>query len=309
MKRAGKAILIAGATASGKSRLALALARRLGGAVINADSMQVYRELRVLTARPAVEDERLAPHLLYGHVSAGEAYSVARWLEELQGALAAARSAGQIPIVVGGTGLFLTAATEGLADIPAVPRAVRARIREIVAAEGAPAVFEMLARRDPVMADRLNPGDAQRVARALEVVEGTGRSLAEWQARGAAPVVPLDAAHAFVLTIERKTLYARIDARFEAMVAAGGQDEAHRFAGYGFDPSLPAQKALGLRQLIDAAKGRLELADAIAQAQIQSRHYAKRQLTWFRNKMISWNTIETQYLERSIEEIFSIMAH
>lgn len=309
MKPAGKAILIAGATASGKSQLALALARRIGGTVINADSMQVYRELRVLTARPSPDDERLVPHLLYGHVSAGEAYSVARWLEELRGALAEVRGAGGIPIIVGGTGLFFTAACEGLADIPPIPAPVRARVRAALAAEGVPALHAALSRLDPVMADRLRASDAQRVARALEVIEGTGQSLAVWQARGAAPVVPLDTAYAFVLSLPRKELYARIDARFAAMIEAGALEEARRFAGCGFDRDVPAQKALGLRPLIEAAGGRLELAEAVTQGQIQSRQYAKRQLTWFRNKMISWNTVDAQYLERSIEEIFSIMAH
>lgn len=303
-----KAILIAGATASGKSQLALTLAGRIGGVVINADSMQVYSELRILTARPSDADMAAVPHRLYGHVSARDPYSVARWLEELKAELAAARAGGFVPIVVGGTGMFFTAATEGLADIPAIPAPVRMRVREALKREGVAVLHAELARLDPEMAARLKPTDSQRVARALEVIEGTGVSLAKWQARGGVPLLPLADTHAFVIDPGRPELNRRIDTRFEAMVGAGALAEARAFADGGFDPSSPAAKALGLRPLIEAAEGRIPLKEAIALGQTQSRQYAKRQSTWFRNKMIAWNVVSAQFSERMTEEIFSIMA-
>lgn len=308
MGQTPKAILIAGATASGKSQLALALARRVGGIVINADSMQVYGELEILTARPGAADLAAAPHRLYGHVSARDPYSVARWLEELKAELAAAHAQGVVPIVVGGTGMFLTAATEGLADIPAIPAAVRAGVRGRLKRDGAAALHAALTCLDPATAARLRPTDSQRIARALEVFEGTGVSLATWQTQGAVPLLPLDQTHAFVLDPGRPELNRRIDARFDAMVAGGALDEARRFAAGGFDPASPAAKALGLRPLIEVAEGRRPLEEAVALGKIQSRQYAKRQATWFRNKMIAWNVITAQFLERMTEEIFSIMA-
>lgn len=303
-----KAILIAGATASGKSRLAVELAKRLDGAVINADSMQVYRELRVLTARPSPDDEARVPHHLYGHVSAADSYSVARWLRDLERVLGEVRAAGQRPIVVGGTGMFFTAVTEGLADVPGIPAATRTRIREALKTSGAEALHAELAVKDPAMAARLRATDGQRIARALEVIESTGRSLAVWQGGGTPPLIPLQDADAFLLELDRKDLYARIDTRFVQMIGQGALDEARAFADRRFDPDVPASKALGLRALIEAVEGRSTLDTAVATGQIQSRHYAKRQLTWFRNRFIAWNHIITQDLERMMEEIFSVMA-
>src|SRR5260221_5133594 len=216
-----RAVLIAGATASGKSALALELAEGLGGMIINADSMQVYRDLRIITARPTPEEEARAPHRLYGHVDAAENYSVGRWCLDVQGALTEAKRAGRVPIVVGGTGLYFKAITQGLAAVPPTPPEVRTAVRARLEAEGAAVLHAELARRDPAMGVRLKPGDRMRVARALEVLEATGRSLAEWQREGMRAILnPEHAAKIFVVP-DRAELHRRIDARFDAMLAPG----------------------------------------------------------------------------------------
>ncbi|MCC6984292.1 MAG: tRNA (adenosine(37)-N6)-dimethylallyltransferase MiaA [Bauldia sp.] len=288
-KEAGGAVLIAGPTASGKSGLALAVAERRGGVVINADALQVYAELRILTARPSPEEERAVPHRLYGHVRAAERYSVGRWIAEMREALAEAREAGRLPVIVGGTGLYFKALTKGLAPVPAIPETVRTNLRERLAGEGPAALHGELAVRDPVGAARVRPSDPARILRALEVVEATGRPLSDWHREpGGTPLVELGEAEAVVLDPPRERLAEAIRARLRAMVAAGAVEEARTFAALGLDPSASAAKALGLRPFMEYAAGRLGLAEALEAAAVETSQYAKRQTTWFRNQMGAW---------------------
>ena len=286
------AVLIAGPTASGKSALALALAERLGGIVINADSMQVYRDLKIITARPGAAEEARAPHLLYGHVDAAENYSVGRFLGDAAGALEAARRQGRVPVFVGGGGLYFKALTRGLAAIPPVPADVRAAIRARLDAEGSPALHAELARRDPVTAARLRPADRIRIGRALEVLEATGRPISDWHRDGVPP--PLDASRAakIFLAPEREALYRRIDARFDAMLAAGALEEVRALSARHLDPLLPAMKAHGVPWLIRHLAGEITLTAAADSAKSDTRHYAKRQFTWFRNQLPDWPHVD-----------------
>src|SRR5712691_8638654 len=216
-----RAVLIAGPTASGKSALALELAQRLGGTVINADSMQVYRDLRIITARPTEADVARVPHLLYGHVDAAENYSAGRWCLDASAALSEVERAGRLPIVVGGTGLYFKTLTQGLAAVPPIPPDVRAAVRARLEADGAAPLHAELAARDPATAHRLMPGDRARITRALEVVLATGRSLTDWHREGMPPALDPDAAAKIFLDVDRAELYRRIDARFDTMLAAG----------------------------------------------------------------------------------------
>lgn len=286
--RAGAApdcvVLIGGPTASGKSRLALALAEAFRGAVINADSMQLYRELAVLTARPGPAEEARAPHRLYGVLPAAEPCSAARWRALALAAIEEACEEGRVPILVGGTGLYFRALLKGLAPVPAVPGAVRRRVRELFEREGGAAFHARLAERDPEMAARLGPGDRQRLTRAFEVLEASGRSLAEWQRER--PQGPGLGGRMVALRLEppRALLYAACDARFDVMLEKGALEEAHRIAALGLDPGLPAMKAVGLRELIAHLGGEMSLDEARAEAKMATRRYAKRQLTWFRHQ-------------------------
>ncbi len=293
-----RAVLIAGPTASGKSALALEVARRIGGAVVNADALQVYRDLRVLTARPSAADEAAAPHLLYGHVDAAEPYAVGRWLAEATRLLEAAD---QAPLVfVGGTGLYFEALTNGLAMVPEIPETVRARWRAAPAA----ALHAELARRDPEMAARLRPSDPQRLTRALEVIDGTGRSLADWQRDAARGPLAQEAALRIVLAPERPALDARIAQRLEGMIEAGAAEEAERLAARGLDPALPAMKALGVAPLVAWRRGELDRAAALERVRLDTRRYAKRQTTWFRNRMADWLHVDPkEALVRVMNEI------
>ena len=285
----GPAILIAGPTASGKSALALDLARATGGVILNADSMQVYRELRILSARPDAQEEALAPHRLYGHVAASERYSVARWREDARIELEAAWRDGQLPIVVGGTGLYFKALTEGLSSIPPIPAELRAATEARADSEGVPALHQALAKLDPESAARLAPHDRTRVVRALEVVEATGRTIGAWQREtGAPPLVDAATVRRIVIEPERATLYERIGARFDAMVERGGLAEAEALIALGLDPALPAMKAIGIREFGAHLAGELPLDEAIERAKMETRRYAKRQGTWFRNQMADW---------------------
>jgi tRNA dimethylallyltransferase len=290
-------ILIAGPTASGKSGLALMLAEEFGGTVINADAMQVYRELRVLTARPSAEDEQRAPHRLYGHVPGAEAYSAARYAIEAREAIAAAEAQGSVPIVVGGTGLYFKALTHGLSPVPSIPQEIRNRWRRRATEEGAPALHTVLAARDPEMAARLRPSDPQRVVRALEVLEATGLSLARWQEKPGEPAVRLKDVHAVVVSREREDLRRRCDVRFDAMLAAGAVEEVGALLQLGLDPDLPVMRALGVRPLAAMIEGRLTADEASAKAKAEIRQYAKRQLTWLGSNMISWKWINAQETE------------
>lgn len=282
--RRAQAILIAGPTASGKSALAIKLADRLGGTVVNADSMQVYADLRVITARPTLEEEAQVPHRLYGHVDAAENYSVGRWLTDAAAAIADIAQAGRVPIVTGGTGLYFKALTEGLSDIPPVPDDVRATVRAGAEGRDTPRLHADLAARDPETARRVNPTDRQRILRALEVLAATGRPLASFrQHRRPGPLAGAPVAKMF-LAPDREAVNARIDRRFLSMMEEGALDEVARLAARGLDPALPAMRAHGVPWLIRHLKGEIGLDAAIAGAQVDTRHYAKRQFTWFRHQ-------------------------
>jgi tRNA dimethylallyltransferase len=284
-----RAALIAGPTASGKSGVALDLAERHGGIVINADSMQVYRELAILTARPTPKDEARAPHALYGHVAAREGYSVARWIEDVRRALREAEARGLRPIIVGGTGLYFKALLEGLSPIPPVPAEVRTYWRAQAERLGAAGVHLVLAQRDPEMAGRLDPADTQRITRALEVLEATGRSLAVWQRAAGEPVLAAAETDRYVVHIDRGELYARCDRRLDAMLRAGALEEVAGLLRLDLDPALPVMRALGVQALAEFLTGRRNLDEAVAAAKAQTRQYAKRQLTWLKRNMITWN--------------------
>jgi tRNA dimethylallyltransferase len=294
-------ILIAGPTASGKSALALALAEQYGGTIINADSMQVYRDLRIITARPTAAEEERAPHRLYGHVDAGENFSVGRWCPEAAAALAAARRDASHAIIVGGTGLYFSALTRGLAAVPAIPATVRAEVRERLARDGAPALHAELSRRDPAAAARLTPGDRTRVTRALEVVLATGRPLKDWQDDEAPAILDISRAAKIFLMPDREELLRRIDARFDAMIAAGALEEVRALAARRLDPELPAMKAHGVPWLIRHLKGEMTLTQAAVEAKRDTRQYTKRQATWFRNQLPEFAWVEPQNALATVE--------
>ena len=295
-----RAVLIAGATASGKSALALALAEQLNGSIVNADSMQVYRDLRVITARPAPEEEARAPHLLYGHVDAAENYSVGRWCVDARAALAAVERAGRLPIVVGGTGLYFKALTQGLAAVPPIPADIRSAVRDRLKGEGIAPLYAELSDRDPATARRLGPGDRARVTRALEVVLATGRSLSDWHREGMAPALDADGAVKIFLDADRAELYRRIDARFDAMLECGALDEVRALSRRGLDAALPAMKAHGVPWLIRSLKGEIDLATAAEEGKRDTRRYTKRQATWFRHQLPDWTWVAP---DMALEEI------
>ena len=286
------AVLIAGPTASGKSAVAMALAAATGGAIINADSMQVYRELRILSARPTETDERAADHRLFGFTSALQPFSVALWLAEVRRVLDELRDAGRLAIVTGGTGLYFKALTQGLAEAPGSDPDIRARSRQRRAALGVTGFHQELVRLDPASA-LLSPGDTQRVLRAWEVVVQSGRGLSSWKAEQT-PVLTPEQVTGFVLEVPRPALNARIDARFDAMMAEGALDEARAFWGLRPSGDLPAAKALGLPQLKRVVDGAATLEEAVAEAKMMSRRYAKRQGTWFRHQAPDWMRLDVE---------------
>jgi tRNA dimethylallyltransferase len=285
-------VLIAGPTASGKSRLALEFARRSGGVVINADAMQVYAELRILSSRPSDAELEAAPHRLFGHVPAAEAYSVGRWTRDIARVLAEARKANLRPIIVGGTGLYFRALTSGLARVPDVPPSIRTAWRERAATLSTPDLHQMLSERSASEARRLRPSDRSRILRALEVIDATGRTLPEWQdeAAGSALIDPEESIK-IVLTPPRVELYERIDRRFLAMMELGALSEARKIAAMNLNPELPAMKSIGLTALLANLSGEITIDEAIARAQTETRNYAKRQMTWFRNQMPEWQQL------------------
>jgi tRNA dimethylallyltransferase len=286
-----RAVLIAGPTASGKSGLALTVAEQLDGVIINADSMQIYRDLRILTARPSPTEEARVAHRLYGHVDAALNYSVGRYVTDAAEALARTEREGKLPIFVGGTGLYFKALTRGLAAMPPVPAQVRKTVRERLDAEGPQVLHAELAQADAVSAARLKPTDRQRIARALEVVLATGRPLSDWHAEKTKPLLdPLQIVKLFV-SPDRAELYARIDARFDAMMTAGALDEVDKLAARGLDPQLPAMKAHGVPWLIQHLAGTITLEQASRHAKLDVRHYAKRQYTWFRHQLADWTPV------------------
>jgi tRNA dimethylallyltransferase len=254
--------------------------------------MQVYADLRVITARPTPDEAARAPHRLYGHVDAAENYSVGRWCRDAGAALDEARQSGRLAIVVGGTGLYFEALTKGLAAVPPIAAAVRAAVRERLKAEGAAALHAELARLDPAMAQRLMPADGSRIARALEVVIATGRSLADWHRDAMSPAIDGSRAVTVFLTPDRAELRRRIEARFAAMLDAGALDEVRALAGRGLDPTLPAMKAHGVPWLIRHLAGEITLAEAAEGGVRDTWRYTKRQATWFRNRMPAWSWAE-----------------
>lgn len=280
-----EAMLIAGPTASGKSALALALAEAVGGIVINTDSMQVYRDLRIITARPTPEDEARAPHRLYGYCDASVNCSAGSWVADAAVVLNEARAEKRLPIFVGGSGLYFKALTRGLSAVPPVPIEVREEIRLRLEQEGVEALHAELARRDPVSAEKLKPRDRTRIARALEVIEATGRSLRDWHQDGVPPLLPADQAVSVFLAPDRDELYGRIDRRFETMMDTGALKEVEQLAARGLDPLLPAMKAHGVPALIRYLRGEISRDVAIEIGQADTRHYAKRQFTWFRHQL------------------------
>ncbi|MEZ5840890.1 MAG: tRNA (adenosine(37)-N6)-dimethylallyltransferase MiaA [Hyphomicrobiales bacterium] len=290
------AVLIAGATASGKSALAIEIAARLGGIVVNADAMQVYRELSVLTARPGAGETARLAHRLYGHVPAATRFSVGAWLAELERELAEARAAGKVPVIVGGTGLYFKAATEGLVSLPPIPADLRRRIAGEAETAGIASLHERLAGLDPDGAARIRPSDRTRVIRALEVVEATGRPLGAWQAEaGPEPLVDIAASLPIVLDVSPAFLGARIERRCRAMIDEGAVEEAVALTRLGLDPELPAMKAIGVAPFAALGAGELGLEDAIQRTIVDTRRYAKRQRTWFRNQISGWLRLEPPF--------------
>lgn len=286
-----QAILIAGPTASGKSALALELARRYGGAVVNADSMQVYSELRVLTARPSREEMALAPHRLYGVVSGARPFSVGLWLERAAEALDAARAEGRVPIVVGGTGLYFEALTRGLAAVPPIPERIREKWRRLRAEQGLPALRAALAAHDAGEAARTGSDDPQRLVRALEVLEATGRPLSQWQGEPAPSLLDASRCLRVVLAPPRTTVYARADERAGRMLEQGALAEVEALLARGLAADAPVMKAIGVAECAAVLDRSLSRDAALERMRTRTRRYAKRQLTWFRNRMADWRWI------------------
>jgi tRNA dimethylallyltransferase len=279
--------LIAGPTASGKSALALRLAQATGGEIVNADSMQLYADLRVVTARPTPDEEAQAPHHLFGTVDAADGWSVGRWLRAASAVLDDIAARGRPAILVGGTGLYFRALTHGLADIPKVPAEMRRVTETDYEAMGEDAFRARLAGPDPAAAQRIAPGDRQRLVRAWEVFAATETPLSDWQATGA-PALAAGTWRALALEPPRAALYARCDARLAAMIEAGALDEVRALAARNLDPALPIMKAVGVREFAAHLRGETTLAAALAAAQQETRRYAKRQTTWMRGQMADW---------------------
>ncbi|MEZ5956615.1 MAG: tRNA (adenosine(37)-N6)-dimethylallyltransferase MiaA [Hyphomonadaceae bacterium] len=301
------ALLIMGPTASGKSALALALAERIGGEIINADSMQVYRDFRILTARPSLEEEAQAPHHLYGHIDAAERYSTGRWLSDALAAISDIRARDNISILVGGTGLYFKALTQGLAEMPSIDPELRAALTERAAKEGAPALHAALAQLDPQTAARLEPNDTPRIIRALEVIETTGESITSFQAN-TKPALAAKEWRGLVLSPGREALYAAINTRFEKMLEQGALEEVRAFAARSLDPTLPAIKAHGAPALSAYLRGEITLAAATEIGQRDTRRYAKRQFTWIANQMPDWPRVVDLSLEERVRVAMNVLA-
>lgn len=298
-------LVIGGPTASGKSALAANAAAHFCGVVVNADSMQLYRDLPILTSWPDETLRAQAPHRLYGAIDGAERCSAGRWRALAVAEIEEARGNGALPILVGGTGLYLRALLQGLAPVPQIPAAVREAVRALHAEEGSAALHARLAARDAEAARRLEPGDSQRVMRAYEVIEATGRSLLAWQRDAHEPYL----GHAATLILEppRPALYAACDARFDAMMTAGALDEAARLRARDLDPSLPVMKAVGVRPLHDHLAGAIPLERATALGRQATRNYAKRQTTWFRTQMPDSARLPDRYSPESKRESLALV--
>lgn len=308
MRKSPPLLIVAGPTASGKSSLALDVAEEFDGAVINGDSMQVYRELRLLTARPSAADEARVPHRLFGVLPAGEACSAGRWLDMAKVEIETCHRQGRLPVVVGGTGLYLKALTDGLAPVPRVPTQVREEILALFDALGGEAFHARLAEVDAASAANISTGDRQRLTRAMEVHRATGRPLSQWQRQAAPQGPPVDARMAtIVLLPPREDLYAAAESRFDAMMAAGALEEVKTLAALDLNPRLPAMKALGVAPLRACLEGRMSLEEAVAKAKQLTRNYGKRQLTWLKGQVSQAYEVPAQYSERIRPEIFSFV--
>ena len=281
-------VLIAGATASGKSALALQIAEQLGGVIVNADALQVYSGWRILTARPSAKEESRASHALYGHVANHETYSVGDWLRDIGPIL----SAGKRPIIVGGTGLYFRALTEGLADIPPIPANIRAQSAGLLFQGGLQPMLEDLDDETRAQIDVQNP---MRVARAWEVLQATGQSIRSWQACTPPPLLPLEACHALHLTSPVDWLNDRLKRRFDIMIAEGALEEARGNLEF-WDSKWQSSKAIGAPELIAHLQGQFTLDEAKTRAVTASSQFAKRQRTWFRKRMVAWQTVAAEQL-------------
>ena len=301
-------IVIGGPTASGKSALAVALAERLGGAVINADSMQLYGALSILTARPRADALARAPHRLFGIAEPDDIWSAGRWRRRAAEEIETAHAAGKLPIAVGGTGLYLEALTEGLADVPAADPAIRKRLRALLAERGGEAMHGLLSERDPKGAAAIRPSDPRRILRALEVLEATGEPLHVWHGRQTGAPAEGWAVLQILLMPDRDAVYAACDARFDGMIADGALDEARAVGAMGLDPELPMMKAVGLAPLLAHCRGERDLTDAVAAGKRDTRRYARRQMTWFRNRSKPDRVVAAQYSESLMPEIFSFIS-
>jgi len=302
-----RAILIAGPTASGKSQLAVDLATKIDGVIINADSMQVYKDLSILTARPQLADLAMAPHRLYGFVSGEDVYSVGRFVEDAAAAITECNESGQIPIITGGTGLYFKALLDGLSPIPRIPGAVRQHWRAEANRVGSQNLYNILLKRDPEMAARLQPSDIQRLVRALEVLDATGQSLAEWQRIPGIPVIPTSSAVRMVIGADRAVLYRNCEIRLERMIANGALDEVAQLMARKLDPAVPIMRALGVQPFMAHLQNRINREEALAATKTETRHYIKRQLTWFRTNMTSWKWLNEQEIETLKENILPIV--
>ena len=299
-----KVLIIAGPTASGKSAVALMLAKKLNGAIINADSMQIYKDLPIVTACPSAADYAAAPHHLYQHMDGSVRCSVALWLKLAARAVAEVRAAGQMPILVGGTGMYLNAAIHGISPIPEVSDEVHQKAQSDLDTYGGAAVKEMLQSLDPVLADRLEAGDSQRLVRALGVARQTGTPLSSWQKLPGEGQIEGKIVTMAILP-DRADVYAAIDRRFAQMMGEGGIAEVEQLLARQLDPSLPVMKALGVSAVAVYLRGEYNVEQAIYLAQRDSRHYAKRQMTWIRNNFIANISFKEKLSERNHEKYFS----
>tara|TARA_B100000676_G_C18071145_1_gene844371 strand:- start:46 stop:1002 length:957 start_codon:yes stop_codon:yes gene_type:complete len=302
-----RVLIIAGPTASGKSTLAISVAKKFSGVIINADSMQVYKQMSVLTACPPTKDLCQAEHRLYGILDAGDPCSVGRWLDLATDEIRAAWAIGKLPLVVGGTGLYLKALLEGLAPIPNVSRSIRKKVTILHESLGGKVFREVLAEIDPISAARIPVGDTQRLIRAYEVAEATGRPLSSWQSDHSIKP-PLDAKYGVITLLpKREILYDRVNKRFDKMIENGALNEVRALEKLCLDPFLPAMKAVGVPELLEVITGGKDLQTAIDNAKRATRKFAKRQMTWLRNQLESDLPLHTQYSERLEAEIFSFV--
>ncbi len=285
-------VCIAGPTASGKSAFALSLAKKLGGEIVNADALQVYADLQIISARPNLEDMAQAPHHLFGHIDGGERYSAGRWLEQAVPIIIDIMARGRVPIIIGGTGLYFKALLQGLAKVPQPSAQARANAQNILTEQGIGALRARAEQLDPAAAARILGDDPQRLLRVVEVAQSSGVSLSYWQAQ-TQPIIGKADWRGAVLTPPRDGLYERINARFDGMVESGGIDEVARLYARGLNPMLPAMKAIGVPQIISALNGEQSLETALETAKRETRRFAKRQFTWFRGQAADWPTLSS----------------